>query len=157
MSALGIRYCEISYRDAGRRTRRNSSPPCIFTTSCYDVSTIYHIRFSLSIYIETAWNVNILEILDYTDTRITIPSRSQSGKENVMKRRKISPIRQAREELIKEIEALNQSMEIANSHFENVSDPDLIDSYIYEMNAISFRYKYLIRLMRSIEAQGNLS
>ena len=59
--------------------------------------------------------------------------------------------------MIKEIEALNQSMEIANSHFENVSDPDLIDSYIYEMNAISFRYKYLIRLMRSIEAQGNLS
>ncbi|MCH5266075.1 MAG: YaaL family protein [Lachnospiraceae bacterium] len=73
-----------------------------------------------------------------------------------MKRRKISPIKQAKEELMKEIEALNQSMEIANSNFENVSDPDLIDSYIYEMNAISFRYKYLIRQMRNIEAQGNV-
>ena len=73
-----------------------------------------------------------------------------------MKRRKISPIKQAKEELMKEIEALNQSMEIANSNFENVSDPDLIDSYIYEMNAISFRYKYLFRQMRNIEAQGNV-
>lgn len=73
-----------------------------------------------------------------------------------MRRRKINPVKQAKEELMKEIEALNQSMEIANSNFENVSDPDLIDSYIYEMNAISFRYKYLIRLMKNIEAQGTL-
>ena len=73
-----------------------------------------------------------------------------------MKRKRVNRVKQTKEELMKEIEALNQSMEIANSNFENVSDPDLIDSYIYEMNAISFRYKYLIRLMRSIEAQGNL-
>ncbi len=73
-----------------------------------------------------------------------------------MKRKRVDRVKQTKEELMKEIEALNQSMEIANSNFENVSDPDLIDSYIYEMNAISFRYKYLIRLMRSIEAQGNL-
>ena len=73
-----------------------------------------------------------------------------------MKRKRVDRVKQTKEELMKEIEVLNQSMEIANSNFENVSDPDLIDSYIYEMNAISFRYKYLIRLMRSIEAQGNL-
>lgn len=58
----------------------------------------------------------------------------------------------ARENLIKEIEDLNQALETANSNFENVCDPDLIDSYIYEMNAISFRYRYLLKQMRKLEA-----
>lgn len=69
-----------------------------------------------------------------------------------MRRRQVNPIRQAKEQLTKEIESLKQSLETANSNFENVSDPDLIDSYIYEMNAISFRYKYLLRQMRNMES-----
>lgn len=69
-----------------------------------------------------------------------------------MRRRKVNQIRQAKEQLTKEIEALKQSLETANSNFENASDPDLIDSYIYEMNAISFRYKYLLRQMRNMES-----
>lgn len=69
-----------------------------------------------------------------------------------MRRRQANQIRQAKEQLTKEIESLKQSLETANSNFENVSDPDLIDSYIYEMNAISFRYKYLLRQMRNMES-----
>lgn len=69
-----------------------------------------------------------------------------------MRRRQVNQIRQAKEQLTKEIESLKQSLETANSNFENVSDPDLIDSYIYEMNAISFRYKYLLRQMRNMES-----
>ena len=57
----------------------------------------------------------------------------------------------ARENLIKEIEDLKQALETANSNFENVCDPDLIDSYIYEMNAISVRYRYLLKQMRKLE------
>ena len=41
-----------------------------------------------------------------------------------MKRKRVDRVKQTKEELMKEIEALNQSMEIANSNFENVSDPD---------------------------------
>ncbi len=66
--------------------------------------------------------------------------------------RKKNPMTMARENLIKEIEDLNQALETANSNFENVCDPDLIDSYIYEMNAISFRYRYLLKQMRKLEA-----
>lgn len=55
------------------------------------------------------------------------------------------------ENLIKEIEDLKQALETANSNFENVCDPDLIDSYIYEMNAISVRYRYLLKQMRKME------
>lgn len=51
----------------------------------------------------------------------------------------------------KEIEDLQQSLETANSNFNNVSDPDLIDSCIYELNALSLRYKYLLRRFREAE------
>lgn len=68
-----------------------------------------------------------------------------------MSLRKKNPVIRAREDLIKEIEDLKQALETTNSNFENTCDPDLIDSYIYEMNAISFRYRYLLRQMREME------
>lgn len=67
-----------------------------------------------------------------------------------MKRKERDPLYQIREQLRREIEELQQSLETANSNFDNVSDPDLVDSYIYEMNALSFRYKYLLRQMREL-------
>ena len=71
------------------------------------------------------------------------------GKENKKKKKKDS-VYQIREQLKQEIETLQQSLETANSNFDNVSDPDLVDSYIYELNALSFRYKYLLRQMREL-------
>ena len=70
-----------------------------------------------------------------------------------MSLRKKNPVIRAREDLIKEIEDLKQALETTNSNFENTCDPDLIDSYIYEMNAISFRYRYLLRQMRVMELE----
>ncbi len=67
-------------------------------------------------------------------------------------RKKINPACQAKTRLMQEIESLQQALEIANSNFENVCDPDLIDSYIYEINALSFRYKYLLRQAQDILA-----
>jgi hypothetical protein len=69
-----------------------------------------------------------------------------------MRIKRKSSIQVAKEQLLNEIEAVQQSLETANSNFENVSDPDLIDSYIYEMNAISFRYRYLLRQIRAFES-----
>ena len=63
-------------------------------------------------------------------------------------RNKKNPASQARTQLMQEIEALQQALETANSNFENVCDPDLIDSYIYEINALSVRYKYLLRMVQ---------
>lgn len=45
-----------------------------------------------------------------------------------------------REELAK----TRYALETAYSNFDNVTDPDLIDCYIYEVNSILKRYKYLI-------------
>ncbi len=36
------------------------------------------------------------------------------------------------------------ALEIAYSNFDNVTYPDLIDCYIYEVNAVMKRYKYLL-------------
>ena len=68
-----------------------------------------------------------------------------------MKNKK-NPASQAKAQLMQEIEALQQALETANSNFENVCDPDLIDSYIYEINALSFRSKYLLRLVQETRA-----
>ena len=43
-----------------------------------------------------------------------------------------------------ELAQTRYALEIAYSNFDNVTDPDLIDCYIYEVNAIMKRYKYLI-------------
>jgi hypothetical protein len=42
-------------------------------------------------------------------------------------------------------------MEAAYSNFENVSDPDLIDCYIYELNAVWKRYKFLLKQAKCLE------
>lgn len=47
--------------------------------------------------------------------------------------------------LIKEINQTKLALEAAYSQFEYVVDPDLIDSCIYELNAIQNRYKYLLK------------
>lgn len=47
--------------------------------------------------------------------------------------------------LINEINKTKIALEAAYSHFENVVDPDLIDSCIYELNAIQNRYKFLLK------------
>ena len=44
-------------------------------------------------------------------------------------------------------------LETAYSHFENVVDPDLISSSIYRINSIQERYKYLMKLLRSVETE----
>ena len=43
------------------------------------------------------------------------------------------------------------ALEIAYSNFDNVTDPDLIDCYIYEVNAVMKRYKYLLEQAAAME------
>ena len=46
--------------------------------------------------------------------------------------------------LREELAQTRYALETAYSNFDNVTDPDLIDCYIYEVNAVLKRYKYLI-------------
>ena len=49
-----------------------------------------------------------------------------------------------RECILEDLEKTRFELESAYSGFDNVTDPDLIDCYIYEVNAIMKRYKYLL-------------
>ena len=53
-----------------------------------------------------------------------------------------------------ELDLTKAELETAYSHFENVVDPDLISSSIYHINSIQERYKYLMKLIKSIEAEN---
>ncbi len=53
--------------------------------------------------------------------------------------------------LITEINKTKVAMEAAYSNFQNVVDPDLIDSCIYELNAVQNRYKFLLKQAKAAE------
>ena len=52
-----------------------------------------------------------------------------------------------------ELDLTKAELETAYSHFENVVDPDLISSSIYHINSIQERYKYLLKLIKAVEAE----
>ena len=49
-----------------------------------------------------------------------------------------------RECILEDLEKTKCELETAYCGFDNVTDPDLIDCYIYEVNAIMKRYRYLL-------------
>lgn len=56
--------------------------------------------------------------------------------------------------LMAEIKQTKLALETAYSNFENSIDPDLIDSYIYEVNAVQKRYKFLLRQAKNLENEN---
>ena len=56
-----------------------------------------------------------------------------------------------RKELIHDIKLTQAAMNTAYSNFENVVDVDLIDCYIYELQAIQKRYHFLLTLMKQLD------
>lgn len=53
-----------------------------------------------------------------------------------------------------ELDMTKAELETAYSHFENVVDPDLISSSIYHINSIQERYKYLMKMLKAVEAEN---
>ena len=58
-----------------------------------------------------------------------------------------------REDLLQQaLRELCERMRSVDSRFEEETDGDLLDAYIYERLALQARYRYLMRQMRSREA-----
>ena len=53
-------------------------------------------------------------------------------------------------QLLYDIDKTKNALDTAYSNFENVVDPDLIDCYIYEVNAVQKRYKFLLDQARRL-------
>lgn len=56
-----------------------------------------------------------------------------------------------KEQLLKEIDSTVVALESVYSKFENVTEPDLIDCTIFELNAIQKRYHYLLKQIKELE------
>ena len=54
-------------------------------------------------------------------------------------------------ELRRQIEISRIAIQSAQSQFEQVVDPTLIDCYIYEWNAAQLRYQFLLRKFKNME------
>lgn len=49
-----------------------------------------------------------------------------------------------RNSILADLEKTRRALENAYAGFDNVTDPDLIDCYIYEVNSVLKRYKFLL-------------
>lgn len=49
-----------------------------------------------------------------------------------------------RNALLSDLEKTKKALETAYAGFDNVTEPDLIDCYIYEVNSVLKRYKFLM-------------
>lgn len=56
--------------------------------------------------------------------------------------------------LVREINMTKAALDAAYSNFDNATDPDLIDCYIYQLNSEQKRYKYLLQKARESEIES---
>lgn len=61
-------------------------------------------------------------------------------------------ITETKENLLEDLKKTRYALEVAYSGFDNVTDPDLIDSYIYQVNAILKQYKFLLEKISQKDA-----
>ena len=63
----------------------------------------------------------------------------------------IEELTETKEDLLEDLKKTRFALEVAYSGFDNVTDPDLIDCYIYQVNAILKRYKFLLEKISAKE------
>jgi len=55
------------------------------------------------------------------------------------------------------LEKLKRELDIIHSSLDSVTDPALIDSFIYEMSAVNMRYKFYLQQCKEKGIVGNFS
>lgn len=56
-----------------------------------------------------------------------------------------------KDKLLQEIKLIKAQLQNASTHFELESDSDLIESTIYEIEALKARYRYLVKSAKVVE------
>ena len=59
--------------------------------------------------------------------------------------KKKEPVTYDEKYLVEEINMTKAALSAAYANFDNATDPDLIDCYIYQLNSEQKRYKYLLQ------------
>lgn len=74
-------------------------------------------------------------------------NRRNTAEEDIYKRLSLDPEKNT---LLDEIALARRQLDDAYNNFQNASDPDLIDCYIYEGNAAWKRYRFLLKQARML-------
>lgn len=74
-------------------------------------------------------------------------NRRNTAEEDIYKRLSLDP---EKDTLLNEIALARRQLDDAYNNFQNASDPDLIDCYIYEGNAAWKRYRFLLKQARML-------
>ncbi|MBP3468303.1 MAG: YaaL family protein [Lachnospiraceae bacterium] len=74
-------------------------------------------------------------------------NRRNTAEEDIYKRLSFDP---EKDTLLDEIALARRQLDDAYNNFQNASDPDLIDCYIYEGNAAWKRYRFLLKQARML-------
>lgn len=70
------------------------------------------------------------------------------------RRRGTDPLAEERRQLLEVMARTRVEINQAYAGFNCQSDPDLVDSYVYEINSLQSRYSYLVRRVKELEEQG---
>ncbi|MDD6160379.1 MAG: DUF2508 family protein [Oscillospiraceae bacterium] len=68
-------------------------------------------------------------------------------------RRQETRAEEERRELLESMERTRTELNQAYAQFNSYSDPDLVDSCVYAINALRSRYSYFIRRMKLLDGQ----
>ena len=79
---------------------------------------------------------------------------AQSAKTSLLRKKADTPMQQERRELLEGLDQTKVLINQAYCCFNRESDPDLIESYVFEINALQSRYSYLLRRVREIERES---
>ena len=70
----------------------------------------------------------------------------------LMKMKGEAPVPDTRkQQLMEDLARTKSALDRAYSNFENVVDPDLVDSSIYELQAVQLRFRFLLRQASLLE------
>lgn len=69
-------------------------------------------------------------------------------------RRRESEQEQVRQALMDGVTQTRHLIAQAYGGFNDTSDPDLIDSYVFEINALQARHSYLLRQLKQLEGEA---
>lgn len=73
-----------------------------------------------------------------------------------LRRRLPTPEQEERQALLEGLDRTKILINQAYSCFNRESDPDLIESYVFEINALQSRYSYLLKRVRELEEAAAL-
>ncbi len=61
--------------------------------------------------------------------------------------------KERKEELVAAIQGTQSEIHVAYMGFNQTIDPDLVESYVFEINALQCRHNYLTRQLRACESE----